>query len=794
MTLWFLFFIAVVSATLFACVIGKYGWDDSDLFFEEKNDKDMWQGLIIIGIIVSGILYALLVMPWWVNVGALFFGAVMFVNDSHHRTIRLFTDWIYKNKIGEEHRPYIMRLQEEYDETYQHWQENRDKYKPAEQFKSLANKTLLPTLSPDLSPSISRFLDAFVKQPLLGARFEKYEINSSLFPSPISKRDISDALFKKTNIKYIRDALLFPVLADEFEEKCNTFFSQITPALQKLPVNNFIEDPFLILDATLYDEDGLCEFIDAFLNPLLPTTHSILGVPDTFGGWVWNQIRLNIDAHFDAPKLLRSPHIARCASLRGIVEHHIPNTETDTSIYVTKPVGNYVQTPLEHLPTRQIMGMLLKGTGLETFIDSFAVPAYIPHEARLEHTHICAPTGTGKTTLLSNLLMKDLDGVANNAASVVVLDTKRDFIKSIEHMAVFGTGGALHNKLICIDVEDVEYPIALNIMDMGASTEGLSPLNKEIFRNSTLSMMNYFFNSLLGDGSELTSRQSTVFNFLIQLMMEIPQANLDTLLDILEMGVGKYSHYLTKLDSDGQRYFASQFNDGQAKRTRQELTSRIYSIKSNKTLSRMFSAPATKLNLFEELSAGRVILINCAKSILQEEVEVFGRFMLAMILLAAERRQLVERADRMPTFVYMDEAQDILKRDTRISTLLSQARGYNVGMIIAHQFADQLNPPVLKALSSQCAISVDTDETTPKYSFNVSCRGYGEGIFAPDNIAIEDLPAMTMQEHAKFQFLNREKYSYQADNAPVHRMTNEVPEDFDADKKSPFDHDPFSTN
>jgi hypothetical protein len=83
---------------------------------------------------------------------------------------------------------------------------------------------------------------------------------------------------------------------------------------------------------------------------------------------------------------------------------------------------------------------------------------------------------------------------------------------------------------------------------------------------------------------------------------------------------------------------------------------RLFAIKRIRALSRMFSSPKTKLNLFDAMSGGNVILINAPKSLLQEDgVEIFTRFFLANILLAAEKRQLLPQAARLPTFLYIDE-------------------------------------------------------------------------------------------------------------------------------------------
>ncbi|MEP5771682.1 hypothetical protein [Nisaea sp.] len=60
------------------------------------------------------------------------------------------------------------------------------------------------------------------------------------------------------------------------------------------------------------------------------------------------------------------------------------------------------------------------------------------------------------------------------------------------------------------------------------------------------------------------------------------------------------------------------------------------------------------------------------------------------------------KTERKPTFVYVDEANDYF--DKNIGIILSQARKYNVGMILAHQFLGQLEPRLHDAISANTSI------------------------------------------------------------------------------------------
>jgi hypothetical protein len=77
---------------------------------------------------------------------------------------------------------------------------------------------------------------------------------------------------------------------------------------------------------------------------------------------------------------------------------------------------------------------------------------------------------------------------------------------------------------------------------------------------------------------------------------------------------------------------------------------------------------------------------------------MLGRFFIAMILRAAQERAAIGRNDRMPTYLFVDECQDYIRRDTKITTLLDQCRKMRVATTLANQKLSHLTPPVQAAL------------------------------------------------------------------------------------------------
>ena len=72
----------------------------------------------------------------------------------------------------------------------------------------------------------------------------------------------------------------------------------------------------------------------------------------------------------------------------------------------------------------------------------------IPEAKRFEHHWIVATSGHGKTQCLQTMIASDLNSVAENTASIVVIDSENKLIPLIAHLKQFAPGQSLSGKLI----------------------------------------------------------------------------------------------------------------------------------------------------------------------------------------------------------------------------------------------------------------------------------------------------------------------------------------------------------
>jgi hypothetical protein len=427
----------------------------------------------------------------------------------------------------------------------------------------------------------------------------------------------------------------------------------------------------------------------------------------------------------------------------------------------------------------QLVATYLGGTPLMDLFDQ-SLHFTIPTAARFEHHHIVAGSGHGKSQTLQYLIAQDLEAVADGKRSVIVLDSQGDLIRNISQLQAFAPGEPLHDRVVIIDPTDIEWPVSLNLFDVGMDRlAGYAPLERERLTNSILELYDFVLGTLLD--AQMTQKQNVIFRYVTRLMLHIPDATIHTLRELMEPDSQvKFAEHIAKLEGTAKHFFETEFASREFEQTKKQVLRRLWGILENQTFERMFSHPRSKLDLFKEMNAGKVILVNTAKDLLKEQgTEIFGRFVIALIAQAAQERATLKPKDRIPTFVYIDEAADYFDRN--IGLILAQARKYNVGMVLAHQYLGQLEPKLREAFAANTAIkfaggvsaqdaralgpmlycAADFIEAQPKGSFAAQIRGTTKNA-VPLKFPfghLEDLPRMSQSQQKALRKLMRERYA-----------------------------------
>jgi hypothetical protein len=347
------------------------------------------------------------------------------------------------------------------------------------------------------------------------------------------------------------------------------------------------------------------------------------------------------------------------------------------------------------LSPQELADTYLAGTPLQSLLLT-PCPFALPDEQRFSGQWVVAPPGRGKTTLLHSMIVQDL----STDASVILIDSKGDLLDPIKRLR------GIAERLVLVEA-DTQHPVALNPLDIPRTGA-----------HHAVSLLEYVFSSLLD--AKMTSLQQTLFRSVLPaLITVVPNPTLEKFRDFMANGASGYRDYLEQLPPDQRDFFFNKHNGFDSKtyqETRNQLIWRLQLLMSNPVFKAMFAAPKTKLDIGREMDAGKVILISNSKSALGDEgAEFFGRFFIALILAAAQQRSGRAASQKLPCYVYIDECQTVISRDTKIATILDECRSQKIGLILAHQRTEQIKDPDVLGALSNCAIRFANSDDEAKY-------------------------------------------------------------------------------
>jgi len=335
-----------------------------------------------------------------------------------------------------------------------------------------------------------------------------------------------------------------------------------------------------------------------------------------------------------------------------------------------------------NLPPTELVTAFLSRTPFASLFQT-QVELVIPDNLLVEGGLITALPGHGKTQALQSMVLRHLNNPA--APSVIVIDSQGDALRVLSRLKCFDP--ANDTRLVIIDPTD-PHPPACNLFGWDRTyAETLSERQREEFLAGIIEMFHFVAGGLLG--TEFTGRMSVVFRYLAMWLIEIPNSNIHTLIQILQDPT-PHLDYINRLPPTAQNFIEQIYQRGSKYgETRQHILQRLYHVISNPAFERMFGHTENKFDLRAAMNGGKCILINTAKAQLHPEWSaIFGRFWLAQLLQATMSRAFVPQAQRRLAIALIDEAHEYCNETTEM--LLFQARKYRVSINLIHQTTDQL--------------------------------------------------------------------------------------------------------
>jgi len=291
---------------------------------------------------------------------------------------------------------------------------------------------------------------------------------------------------------------------------------------------------------------------------------------------------------------------------------------------------------------------------------------------RRRHVYIVGKTGVGKTTLLENIIISDI----RSGKGIAFFDPHGE---SAEKILDFIPEERL-DDVIYFDPSDTENPIAFNPMEQVGSE----------FRHLVASGIMGVFKKIWPDA--WSARMEYILNNTILALLEYPDS---TLLGIMRM-FAEPAYRKKIVDNLKDPVIKAFWRDEFAKYTQRLETEALAAIQnkigqfiSNPLIRNIMGQPRSTINMREIMDSGKILIVNLSKGRIGEDnSRLLGAMMISRFQLAAMSRVDLPEEKRKDFFLYVDEFQNFATDS--FASILSEARKYRLGLILAHQYISQL--------------------------------------------------------------------------------------------------------
>ncbi|MBP6923963.1 MAG: type IV secretion system DNA-binding domain-containing protein [Candidatus Pacebacteria bacterium] len=313
---------------------------------------------------------------------------------------------------------------------------------------------------------------------------------------------------------------------------------------------------------------------------------------------------------------------------------------------------------------------------------------FITAEDRLRHFYIIGQTGTGKTTLMKNMIVQDImrgDGVC-------MIDPHGTDIEDV----LAAVPPHREQDVIYFDPARLDRVIGLNMLEFDYS----KPEQKTFVVNELFSI----FKKLYGGNPESMGPMfEQYFRNATMLVMEDPESG-NTLMDISRVMVD--ARYRRQKLEKATNPVVVQFWREIATKAGGEaalenivpyIVSKFDVFTANDYMRPIIGQQRSAFNFRLLMDERKILLVNLAKGRIGEiNANLIGMIFVGKLLMAALSRVDDPLKKYPPFYLHMDEFQNI--STDSISAILSEARKYKLGLTMAHQFIAQLQPDIKDAV------------------------------------------------------------------------------------------------
>ncbi len=304
---------------------------------------------------------------------------------------------------------------------------------------------------------------------------------------------------------------------------------------------------------------------------------------------------------------------------------------------------------------------------------------------RLHHMYCVGKTGTGKSTLLQNAFLQDLQA----GRGCCFIDPHGE---SIDWILAHLPPSRLED-VVLFDPSDAEMPLGLNLLEWHSETE------KDFLVAEAIEIFTKLFDperqGIIGPQFEHWMRNAALTVMADPrggTLIEIPRLFTDPAFERRKRSFVRdavvtvfWEEQMEKTSgfhrSEMLNYFSSKFGR----------------FMTNTLMRNIIGQPQSAFSIADIMDERKILLVNLAKGKIGEtNAAMLGLIVTAKLHSAALRRASIPSAERVPFYVYIDEFQNLMT-DTFVG-ILSEVRKYGVAIHLANQFLAQVPDRVRSAV------------------------------------------------------------------------------------------------
>jgi hypothetical protein len=356
--------------------------------------------------------------------------------------------------------------------------------------------------------------------------------------------------------------------------------------------------------------------------------------------------------------------------------YHFPTRFIETP-YIKAAKTGVAAPPLE-LPEKGInlIGkVVFRGEEKKVYFSS--------REDRRRHFYIIGQTGTGKTTLLKEMVRQDIE----NGEGVAVIDPHGELIE----FTLANIPKKRVEDVVLFEPFDLERPLGLNMLEYDTpeqkdfAVQEMIAIFMKLFPPEYIGPMfeHYMRNAMLAIMADKDSPGTLV---------EIPKMFTDP--EFLQQRLKKVT------DPVVRNFWLKEWQQTTGA-TRSDMlgyvVSKIGRFIENEMMRNIIGQSRSGFDLATIMDEGKIFLANLSKGLTGEvNSSLLGLILVSKMQMAAMKRARLPEEQRKDFYLYVDEFQNFTTDS--IATILSEARKYKLNLIIAHQYIPQLTEQIKNAV------------------------------------------------------------------------------------------------